>query len=324
MRRTRADAQAEGPPVDGSPKVVHVTAESRTRLLGALSNAPSPYTSLKSHCVASSAAFFSLLSPLHIAEILDFHTSPSAPGVCLITGLPTDPILPPTPIDGNGTPDKQTFVSEGCLLGIAQLLGMPFGFASEKNGATIHNVCPVRDAETEQSNGSSRIDLSLHVENAYFDERPDYLALYCLRQDPSKQARTSYADARCALAELDPDDVAQLQRPVYSVPSPPSHHRGMGGEQWSGLRPAIQSREAPDVICHFPGMRAQDQRAQRALDNFERALSQPHVLRHAALQPGSLLLINNRKAVHGRTSFRALYDGNDRWLQRVYIRARNG
>ena len=32
------------------------------------------------------------------------------------------------------------------------------------------------------------------------------------------------------------------------------------------------------------------------------------------------LLINNRKGVHARSSFTARYDGEDRWLQRTYVR----
>ena len=37
-----------------------------------------------------------------------------------------------------------------------------------------------------------------------------------------------------------------------------------------------------------------------------------------ALEPGDLLMVDNRRAVHARTAFRPRYDGQDRWLQRVY------
>jgi hypothetical protein len=36
------------------------------------------------------------------------------------------------------------------------------------------------------------------------------------------------------------------------------------------------------------------------------------------LDGGDVLLLNQRKANHGRGSYEAKYDGNDRWLQRTY------
>jgi L-asparagine oxygenase len=36
------------------------------------------------------------------------------------------------------------------------------------------------------------------------------------------------------------------------------------------------------------------------------------------LGPGDLLMIDNRKAEHGRTGFLPRYDGRDRWLRRCF------
>ena len=37
------------------------------------------------------------------------------------------------------------------------------------------------------------------------------------------------------------------------------------------------------------------------------------------LRPGDLLALDNRHWLHGRTPFEAVYDGRDRWLQRLYF-----
>ena len=37
------------------------------------------------------------------------------------------------------------------------------------------------------------------------------------------------------------------------------------------------------------------------------------------LEAGDLLVIDNRRAVHGRSEFRARFDGTDRWLQRTFV-----
>jgi hypothetical protein len=39
------------------------------------------------------------------------------------------------------------------------------------------------------------------------------------------------------------------------------------------------------------------------------------------LRPGDLLIVDNDAVVHGRVAFRARYDGSDRWLKRVLVRA---
>ena len=37
------------------------------------------------------------------------------------------------------------------------------------------------------------------------------------------------------------------------------------------------------------------------------------------LEPGDLLVVDNAVAVHGRSPFRARFDGTDRWLQRSFV-----
>ena len=43
--------------------------------------------------------------------------------------------------------------------------------------------------------------------------------------------------------------------------------------------------------------------------------------RHASLtlRPGDLLIIDNARAVHGRSPYTPRFDGYDRWLQRTFV-----
>jgi L-asparagine oxygenase len=257
-----------------------------------------------------------------ISTIQAFHTSPDGPGALHIRGLPTDYPMSPTPAKGGRANDKPSFISESCLISIASIIGDVFSYATEKNGELIHNVCPVRSGEKTQSNESSKVNLDLHIENAYFENRPDYLALYCLRQDHEKRAKTYLADVRVALQKLSPETIAELRKPVFLVPSPDSHHKAQGGPKWSRPRPLIEgdSFESPTMLFRFPGMKALDHRGEEALLRFAEAINDPEIVFSIALQPGEMLLLNNRKVAHGRTYFEARYDGTDRWLQRVYIR----
>ncbi len=77
-----------------------------------------------------------------------------------VNGLPTDPDLPPAPLDGSSPHDKKTFVSEGILLGIGLNLGMPSLLVGEKKEALIHQVTPVQGREDTQSNRFSQTRFS--------------------------------------------------------------------------------------------------------------------------------------------------------------------
>jgi alpha-ketoglutarate-dependent taurine dioxygenase len=57
--------------------------------------------------------------------------------------------------------------------------------------------------------------------------------------------------------------------------------------------------------------------ARSAVDYLIRTIDEN--LTGVALRPGECLFIDNYKAVHGRSSFRARFDGTDRWLKRINI-----
>lgn len=58
-------------------------------------------------------------------------------------------------------------------------------------------------------------------------------------------------------------------------------------------------------------------RARAALDAVRRAAQRACMA--VGLEAGDLLVIDNRRAVHGRSAFTPRYDGRDRWLKRAYL-----
>jgi alpha-ketoglutarate-dependent taurine dioxygenase len=63
--------------------------------------------------------------------------------------------------------------------------------------------------------------------------------------------------------------------------------------------------------------RPETEEARLAVDYLIRAIDE--ALTGVALRPGECLFIDNYKAVHGRSSFKARFDGTDRWLKRITI-----
>jgi hypothetical protein len=64
-------------------------------------------------------------------------------------------------------------------------------------------------------------------------------------------------------------------------------------------------------------MRGTTPRAQSALAALHRAVKT--ATQHVVLAAGDLLVIDNDRAVHGRTPFTPRYDGTDRWLKRSLV-----
>jgi L-asparagine oxygenase len=72
----------------------------------------------------------------------------------------------------------------------------------------------------------------------------------------------------------------------------------------------------PELSVDFYGMEAMTHPARLALKTLEAALLKVTV--ESRLERGDLLIIDNRTAAHARTSFQPRYDGQDRWLQRLF------
>ncbi|MEZ5647929.1 MAG: hypothetical protein R3E60_03090 [Alphaproteobacteria bacterium] len=126
----------------------------KTALTTQVLSLPNPYTHPQESMVKALSAFAGQIDSDLLSQIINFGNTPSAPGALLLDNLPVDPYLAPTPEDGEPSPIKKTFVGEACVLGLAKLIGEPVGYKTEKNGRLIHNIIPVRGAETTQSNRS--------------------------------------------------------------------------------------------------------------------------------------------------------------------------
>jgi L-asparagine oxygenase len=300
--------------------------EVRDAIGSALRSFPNPVLDID-RSLARLRVIFAQLPVEQLQEILDFGRHADTPGVAVVRNLPTDAGLPPTPTDGEPSPDKKTFVAEAVLLGLSQLLGEPVGFTTEKAGRFVHDVVPVSAGATTQTNQSSHVFLNFHNDIVHDDtgrydvSNPDFLVLHCLRQDHGKEAVTYYADARDVSRQLGPDTLATLRAPLFRLNAPGSYVRDVaGGEDvLSEVLPIISGpADSPEIVVSANGVRGLTPEAEKALTDLQEAcLAVAHQVR---LEPGAALLINNRKGLHARSRFAARHDGTDRWLQRTYLR----
>ncbi|WP_407649636.1 TauD/TfdA family dioxygenase [Goodfellowiella coeruleoviolacea] len=311
------DAAGTSPPdLSDQDAVLELTGEEQRELevLAARLCATGP-EELDSRAWVEAARDASAALPLRLRRRLArFRRDPGDEAVLLVRGLPVDPDrLPPTPTVP-GSVQRHPTVPAAAITMIASQLGELYAFREEKSGALVQDVVPVPGMEEFQGNAGST-ELTMHIENAFHANRPDYVGLACLRNDHDNVAGLKVASARLAARLLPADVRMALHEPKYftsppgsfglvdDIPGPEGIFRG--------------NPEDPDVRVDFTSTEAIDDDAREAMAALGASLAA--VARTLVLRPGDLAIVDNRLCLHGRTAFRARYDGRDRWLQRVFV-----
>ncbi|MGH3832529.1 MAG: TauD/TfdA family dioxygenase [Pseudonocardiaceae bacterium] len=267
--------------------------------------------------LAERAAALVTAFPTELVRVLHrYGNAGSAHNMLLVSGLLPDVVdLPPTP--GTTTPPALGEIGEiGALTLLAVLgqLGEPFTFASLYEGRLVQHVTPVPGREDAQTSEGSEA-LAWHVEDAFTDDRCDFFGLLCLRGDPG--AATLVSPARSLRL---PGEVERVLRAPRFVVEPDVAH-GTGHTPDLPVTAVLSGPPDDPEIC-FDAVYQRP--ADPADDDATAALAVLAVAVDAAalahvLEPGQLLVADNRRVVHGRTVFRPRYDGTDRWLLRTMV-----
>ena len=251
-----------------------------------------------------------LLEALH-----RFRTVGTEHNVLLLRGMCGDlrglPATPPTrtPRAAMPTVDAAALV----LMAVAWALGEPFTFRSLIDGRLVEHVVPVLGQEQAQSGAGSVAALEWHVEDGFTDDRCDHFGLLCLRGH--RGAATVVAAARNL--EL-PGHIRSVLREPRFVMTPSAEHDIPDADLVA--MPVLTGPDEDPEICfdaiYQHPADPDDEEAAAALLVLIEALDRAAIRHHS--RPGDLLLVDNRRTVHGRTVFEPRYDGTDRWLLRTY------
>jgi len=244
-----------------------------------------------------------LPAPLR-AALAAFHARGNRDGCLLIRGLPFD----------------SQAGAERCLALVASRLGELAGYAQEKHGALFHPVAPERAQAFEQSAAGSRVPLALHTERCFHPWLPSHVLLACVRPDRAGAALTQVASVRRLLARLPARARAQLFRTAYRTGIDYSFgNRATRKANGPVLAVLYGNRGDPFLRYDLDLMAGLDAPAAAALGALAGAAQRETI--SLPLAAGDLLVIDNRRAVHGRGAFEPRYDGRDRLLVRAYVLA---
>jgi len=201
------------------------------------------------------------------------------------------------------------------LISYAEKYGNVVGYDRERGGATIQNIFPDRKEEKSQISSSSSVLLKMHTETAFHPYKPDWVLLGCVRGD--RRAETLYATLDDILYELDESTTWDLRQPDFVTTMDKSFRTKGEPDKEYVVQPLVG---IADCILTYDAdlMRPLTDHAEKAFNKLGNAIKKR--TRRVVLEAGDVLVINNRTTVHGRNSFKARYDGSDRWLKRVRVR----
>jgi hypothetical protein len=184
-------------------------------------------------------------------------------------------------------------------------------YKEECNGSLFQDIVPVRSLSGQQTSTSSETPLEIHTEQAFSEDRPNFLCLACLRGDPN--AITYILPMTTLLEHLTESEIEFLKQPMWMCGVDLSFV--LGGAKNVLRGPMSILRESSMVFDQdlMKGLTPKaDRMIRRIVEIYEKFRTS------IVLESGDVLVIDNRVNVHGRSKFSPRYDGTDRFLIRCF------
>jgi hypothetical protein len=282
-------------------------------ILSLVKEVASQHASVEESDFLDSASTYAQELPRRLRRFLNTFRLREPSGVCLISGYPVDDSkIGKTPAHWRkGGGDSSTKEEEVFLNLCGALLGDAIAWSHQRDRLICQDLVPIEGHKNEMLGSGSERALVWHTEDARYSHRGDYIGLMCLRNPDAVPTTFASIDE----VRLDPDQVKVLFEPRFIFCPDPSHPTDSEREKAPVL---FGDPKSPYVRFDPYSMdQPETEEARSAMDYLIRALDEN--LRGVILLPGECLFIDNYKAVHGRSSFKARFDGTDRWLKRINV-----
>jgi L-asparagine oxygenase len=226
-------------------------------------------------------------------------------------------------------PNNKCKVGEKTILAKIQSLFVSFisnlvSYEAEGYGRIFQDIVPDILMANQQSSVGSNKELEIHTEQAFSKLKPDFLSLSCIRGDNS--ALTYILPLESILLHLDEPEKKLLQTPLWKIGVDYSFK--LNGNEFidgneRGPIPIIttninnvDTEQCTLLVFDQDLMRGITEEANDIIKKITNIYYE-HRNQHC-LQPGEIMIINNNKAVHGRSGFAPKYNGKDRFLIRCF------
>jgi L-asparagine oxygenase len=225
--------------------------------------------------------------------------------------------IPKTPFDNNSKIGETTLLARIQSIFIS-FIGEMIAYEAEGYGRLFQDVVPVKIMEKEQTSVGSNTELEIHTEQAFSKLRPDILSLACIRGDPL--AQTYILPVKYILEAMDEDEREKLQMPLWKTGVDLSfklnNNEFIEGDIRGPFSIINGDLSDPKLIFDQDLMFGTNEESTQLIQKIIEIYYKKR-LQHN-LQTGEIILIDNMRAVHGRSPFYPKYDGNDRFLIRCF------
>ncbi|HEX8352974.1 MAG TPA: guanitoxin biosynthesis L-enduracididine beta-hydroxylase GntD [Pyrinomonadaceae bacterium] len=309
---------------------------------GLLQELTSRFQTVEDETFLNDACLYAHELPRRVRAFLnDFKTLEPPAGYCLVSGYPVDEErVGRTPEHWKYRAAVSPALAEEMLLILyGSLLGDMLCWSTQQNGFVVHDVIPIRGHEREQLGSSSDEPLTWHNEDAFHPYRCDYLGMLALR-NPDDVPTTVASITPFKLSE---EHVRVLFEPRFTIRPDESHLEKNKAalrtkqdmpDEWltDAYRRINRMNSRPEKLAvlygdprapyvridpYFMDPLRDDPEAQSALDALVELIDRR--IHDLVLRRGDFVFMDNYRVVHGRRSFRARYDGQDRWLKRISV-----
>ena len=233
---------------------------------------------------------------------------------CPITNETT---LISTPLTNNNSIGSTTLLSKIQAVLVSYISDL-VAYEGEGYGNLFQDIVPIESMAKEQVSVGSDIELEIHTEQAFSKLKPDLLSLACLRSN--QDAYTHILPVDYILKHISPETYDLLLQPLWTFGIDLSfkinNNEFIDGDI-RGPYPILQYiNNKPYLLFDQNLISGITSKATAIIDEIVQIYYKYRII--YCLQPGDILIINNNIAVHGRSPFKAKYDGNDRFLVRCF------
>lgn len=235
--------------------------------------------------------------------------------------------IPLTPVDDCPPENSSWKTPAAVLMGLLSLSGHKVAsYKGEMNGRLAHMVMPAKNSEKYKARSTKQLMPHTEVVNGLWPEEidknvnrsciaPNVFGLASIRNPSNCATRIWYLND--ILQILSYSTIRDLMRNEYRATSQSSFDTQNNIENVSVIS---ELNGSLSIRFSYSKLIGTTLRAKIALNKVKEYLDEESTVQRIVIKPGQVLILNNRTLLHGRDNLQhhAQYDGNDRWLLRMY------
>ena len=249
-------------------------------------------------------------------SLMHFSVNGSQTGYFLLKNLPVEN-APQTPSGNKFKVGEKTLLARMQAILISVFSDL-IAYEAEGYGRLFQDVVPIKSMSTVQTSLGSNTELEIHTEQAFSKLRPDFLSLSCLRGDSN--ANTYILPVGKIMDNITNDEMDLLRKPLWKTGVDLSFklngHEFIEGDVRGPLAILSGPDDDPRITFDQDLMTGICEESKKMIKKIV-DIYYKHRCSHN-LRPGEMIIIDNRRALHGRSPFYPLFDGLDRFLIRCF------